>query len=124
MNSPSVLEQPNARGVAPRFEVVQPVPATWSTPGSLLAAGVAHLAEVRLVAERLEVDRYAVFVVLDADPEATLNAIIEVESALYVKFKGLPFDVRIMTPAKSWSDEDLRKQTILHYERRVPDGSL
>ena len=76
MTGRTVLEQPSARGSVPDIVVTQPERAMWQTPGSLLAGNVAQYPEVRLVAERLEVDRYAVFVVLDADPEATLDGII------------------------------------------------
>ena len=89
---------------------------TWRTPGACIAHAVLGRSEVRLVAERLERDRFGVFVVLYSDPEEVLDAIFDAEHLLYERFSGLPFDVRVMVPGPEWSDEDLRRDTVVHYE--------
>ncbi len=90
--------------------------ATWQTPGACIARAVFGRPEVRLVAERLERDRFGVFVVLYRDPEDVLDAVFEAEHLLYELFPGMPFDVRVMVPGPEWSDEDLRRDAAVHYE--------
>lgn len=95
----------------------------WLTPGAHLAQAVCTRPEVRLVLERLDADRYSVFVVLEHDPEDLLDQIIDAESELYTKFRWLPFDVRIMKPSPDWSDEDLKRDALALYERIEPHGA-
>ena len=106
---------------AVRVEVEQGA-ATWLTPGAHVAQAVAKHADVRLVLERLEQDRLAVFVVLDDDSEELLDDIFEAERELYTSFQGLPFDIRVMTPSDDWSAADLCRDKISHYERPGSDG--
>ncbi|MCK6479495.1 MAG: hypothetical protein HUU06_06645 [Planctomycetaceae bacterium] len=70
-----------------------------------------------MVVERLEKDRYSVFVVLDSDPEDLLDAIFDAERELYSRSGGLPFDVRVMRPGPAWSPADLRTDSICHFDR-------
>lgn len=89
----------------------------WQTPGVHIHQAVAGRPEVRLVAERLDGDRYSVFVVLDSDPEDLLDAIFEAERELYSRVRGIPFDIRVMRPGPEWSDADLKADSICHYDR-------
>ena len=89
----------------------------WLTPGVHVFQAVAGRPEVRMVVERLEKDRYSVFVVLDSDPEDLLDAIFDAERELYSRSGGLPFDVRVMRPGPAWSPADLRTDSICHFDR-------
>ena len=94
----------------------------WSSPGTHLASRVASRAEVRLILERLERDRFSVFVVLDEDPEDLLDAIFDAEEEIFKIFRGIPFDLRVIKPTSDWSDQDLRQDTICRYDRAIFRG--
>lgn len=105
-------------GGMPRTVVrVTALEADWPTPGLELSREIAALPDVRLVAERLETNRYSVFVTLDRDPESTLDRIYAAESLLYGRLPRLPFDVRVMTPAAGWDDAALKRDAPVRYER-------
>lgn len=111
-----------AVGVSAAIVLLPPEPKEWLTPGRHLASRVRQRQEVRAVLERLEPDRYSVFVILDKDPEELLDSIYEAESELYALFPKTPFDVRVMCPGPDWSAEDLRRESIAHYDRPVGYG--
>jgi hypothetical protein len=92
-------------------------PIYWSTPGLALTSGVFDLKEVRFVLERVEPDRYTVFVILEDDPEIVLDRIFGAEHELYDRFARMPFDVRVMKPAPSWTPGGLLRETVLRYAR-------
>lgn len=106
------------RGETGRYEVTSAGGEQWDTPGSLLAQEVASLPEVRYVVERIEADRYQVVVVLDDDPEETLDGIFAAEAELYRRFQRMPFDVRVRKPGADWDSAGLLSDTLHHYERR------
>ena len=97
--------------------VITPASAEWVTPGRTIAGAISHRPEVRLVVERLEADRYAVFVILDSDPEDLLDEILEAERVVFLRPRGLPFDLRIMKPQGDWSDADLLRDSFILFER-------
>ena len=109
-------EEP-VRGMSAGVRVEGPPSVEWLTPARHIARAIGHRREVRLVAERLEADRYAVFVVLETDPEDLLDLIVDAEHELYDLFRGFPFDIRVMTPPSGWSDADLRRESIVHFQR-------
>jgi len=94
----------------------------WTTPAIHLASRIAHRDEVRLVLERLEPDHYSVFVVLDRDPEDLLDEIFEAEQDLHGRYRGIPFDVRVIRPAPDWSDADLRRDSVCIHDRALFHG--
>lgn len=118
----SPVEEP--RGEAAATATVVNETYQWLTPGAHVAQAVCTRPEVRLVLERLDADRYSVFVVLDEDPEDLLDQIIDAEHDLYTRFRWLPFDIRIMKPPHDWSDADLRRDALpLHVRIESPHGA-
>lgn len=89
----------------------------WQTPGTVTASLVAAIPEVRLVLERPEPDRYSVFVVVDDDGDEILDAILEAERELYRLFRNMPFDLRVLKPARNWDESDLANSSAEHYRR-------
>ena len=89
----------------------------WMTPGSLIAQRIAAIQRVRLVAERLEKTRYAVFVVLDDDPDEVLDAVFEAEQEVMKELPGIPFDLRVRKPHPQWSPDNLLSSCARHYTR-------
>ena len=89
----------------------------WMTPGSSMAEALCGLPEVRSVHERIDPDRFTVFIILDRDPESVLDAVFDAEHRLYEEFRKMPFDVRVMKPQQSWSDKDLSASACLRYRR-------
>jgi hypothetical protein len=109
---------PDTEGRASDVQVVAAEPRLfWQTPGAVIAAGVAGLAAVRHVLERIAPDRCLVFVVVDQDDDKTLDAIYEVEATLYSKFRNMPFDVRVMRPGSGWDPTHLVASAVVHYGR-------
>jgi hypothetical protein len=100
---------PSARVTSPNLD--------WKTPGSVLAQNLRGVAEIRMILERMEPDRYSVFVVLDSDPEAVLDRIFETEASLYREFPKMPFDVRVTTPSPNWDPGPLMGSTIAWWVR-------
>ena len=89
----------------------------WRTPGISVAEAILGRSEVRLVLEKLEPNRCAVFVVLASDPEDLLDQIFEAEREVIRTYPGWPFDLRVMTPREGWTDSDLKKDAFVVYER-------
>ena len=89
----------------------------WITPGALIAERVAHLKEVRFVAERLEGGRYAVFVILDEDPDSVLDTIFETEAEVMKQLSNVEFDLRVRKPHPDWSPDNLLSSCAKHYTR-------
>lgn len=87
------------------------------TPGSSLSEALSGIPEVRSVHERIDPDRYTVFVILDRDPENVLDAVFDAEHRLYEEFPKMPFDVRVMRPQPRWKEEDLSGSSCLRYRR-------
>lgn len=112
----------NAVSIAAQVVTVAHSRPEWITPGSHLAQALVGRLEVRRVLERLEADRYQVFVVLDRDPEDLLDLIVDSERELYTRFPGLPFDVRVLCLGPDWSDADLQKACLVHYDRARVHG--
>jgi hypothetical protein len=90
---------------------------SWETPGTVLADRLAGCSAVRAVYERLEPDRYALFVILDQDDEPTLDLVFEAEKELFRAFSNMPFDLRVMRPSATWDAEAMRAFSTAHYER-------
>jgi hypothetical protein len=97
--------------------------ADWLTPGAFLAEQLARCREVRMILERFEKERYAVIIVLERDPEDLLDRIFDTERELYTLYRGLPFDVRVMTPPPSWRPDDLLQGAFAHYMRPEDHGN-
>jgi hypothetical protein len=95
----------------------------WLTPGAFLAGKLAACREIRMILERFEKERYAVIIVLEKDPEDLLDRIFDTERELHAACRGLPFDVRVMTPPPSWSPEDLMQGAFTHYMRHESHGN-
>lgn len=91
--------------------------AKWQTPGLVVAENIASHELVRLVLEKVEPDRYVVFVVLDGDPEELLDAIFQTEQSLYETFRKMPFDLRVIKASDEWDAEALARQSIPRYRR-------
>lgn len=89
----------------------------WLTPGSLIAQWVASIPHVRFVAERLEGIRYAVFVVLDDDPEEVLDAIFQAEQEVMRHVPNMTFDMRVRRPHDGWKPDNLLASCMKHYAR-------
>lgn len=89
----------------------------WRTPGSRLAEALRGTAEVKSVFERVDPDRYTVFVVLENDQESVLDAVFDAEHGLYEEFRKMPFDIRVMRPHSAWDDSGLRASACLRYAR-------
>lgn len=107
------------QGVAEHAKsLIQKMPCgDWMTPGSLIARRIAVIDQVRLVAERPEKARYAVFVILDADPDEVLDAVFEAEQEVMRELPGIPFDLRVRKPHAQWLPNALLSSCARHYTR-------
>ena len=115
LGGPREAEGVVAQGDA--VEVQAPPAEEWATPGSFIARQVAGVGYVNFVAERLEGARYAVFVILDDDPEDALDSVFEAEQLAMKEIPGISFDLRVRRPHPDWSPDDLLSSCIRHYKR-------
>ena len=92
--------------------------AEWMTPGSLMAHQLSAIPQVRFVAERLEGARYAVFVVLDDDPEEVLDSVFDAERQTMQRLPGISFDLRVRKPHADWSPDNLLASCFKQYGRQ------
>ncbi len=89
----------------------------WETPGLVLADQVKGLPGVLYVFERLDPDRYAVFVVLQGADESALDAVFDAERELYERFPAIPFDVRVLSHGERAGLEGLRSSSVVLLDR-------
>ena len=90
----------------------------WRTPGLHLAERICGDTNVHFVLERYENGRYEVFVLLDDDPEGTLDAIFDAEQELYSVLPGAPFNVRVTKiDGHRWDSQSLIRSTAVRHER-------
>jgi hypothetical protein len=87
------------------------------TPGSMLGNRLASCGAVRAVYERLEPDRYGLFVILGRDDEAVLDLVFGCERDLFTAFPRVPFDLRVMRSSSVWEADTLRASSIVHHEQ-------
>jgi hypothetical protein len=116
----SVIESGAAPQAVPcgSFEVGMQDDPLWITPGALLAQKrLCQLEHVVTIGERLEGARYAVFVVVDDDPEELLDAIFGAEQEIMRELPAIPFDLRIRSTRDGWSPDSLLASCIRHYQR-------
>lgn len=112
------LDEPQEGGVGQDDIVItQTGDVRWSTPGVAVADAINSLPQVRFVLEKLEPDRYTIFVVLADDPDEVLDRIYDTERSLYETFPWTPFDLRVMKPSDDWSPSELLQATICRYRR-------
>ena len=90
---------------------------SWETPGSVLSDRLATCQAVQAIYERLEPDRYALFVILSNDDDAVLDLVFESEQELFKAFPKMPFDLRVMRPSETWDSDALRASSTPHFER-------
>lgn len=115
----SEIDQAEPQGVAQQSEMIEVESSggEWLTPGSLIAQRVAALPQVRFVAERLEGPRYAVFVILDDDPEDVFDVVFAAEQEIMAQVPVMAFDLRVRKPHAGWSPENLFASCTKHYVR-------
>lgn len=90
----------------------------WGTPGLLLARKrLGDLDHVVAIGERLEGARYAVFVVVDDDPDDLLDAIFGAEQEVISEVPSIPFDLRVRSTRDGWSPEALLATCFRQYRR-------
>lgn len=109
-----VLDTEGHSEVAETFGVVG---LQWETPGLWLAERILGQNGVSKVAERFDVGKYLVFVVLSEDDEKTLDFIFDREREMYAVFKSLPFDVRVIAVGGACDEEGILAACITHYAR-------
>lgn len=88
----------------------------WLTPGAFVAIELRATSNVRFVLERPDPDRFTVFVIVEDDPDETLDRIFDIERQLFARFPWTPFDLRVMKPGADWEPNELLKTTVLHFQ--------
>ncbi len=110
------LDRGSATGEATMSVGTDPAVVEWLTPGRCIARAVAGRPEVRYVLEGFDASGYSVYVVLHDDPEDLLDRVIDAERELYTRFAGTRFDVRVMKPDETWSEEAYLRNTVVLYQ--------
>ena len=114
------LYDPQQENFPSNVEVFQSggVTANWQTPGLYMAQQISNNRNIRFIGEKYEVDYLQTIIILDDDPEDIVDQIFSVEQEMYLKFKGLRFDVRVRVIPPQTDLIVIKKSTVPHYERK------
>lgn len=112
------LYDPLSEIIPSHSEITQPV-AHWLTPGMYLAQRIFDNPLVRFIGERYESEYLQTIVVLDDDPEETVDRIFEIEQKMFHKFGRTQFDIRVRVVPVDENIDLIKKSSIVHIDREI-----